>query len=280
MLHESRLPLLRPLPPADPPPPAEPGGLASGRLALGVEPLDRVLGGGLKADGLHEFHAAQPGDLASALGFALLVGRRGAPEAQRPLVWVRMAWRGSRAALPYGPGLAELGVEPAALTLLALPEAKAALRAALDVARDGAAGAVLLELAGKQPLLDLTASRRLALAAADTGTLLLVVRSAAEPVASAAHSRWQVAAAPSRPLEANAPGLPAFALTLLRQRGGRDGISMIVEWNRDTASFSASFTASSRERTGHEPAITAPLPRPVPAVAAGGADGEDRRSAA
>ncbi|HEY6870347.1 MAG TPA: hypothetical protein VI199_11395 [Novosphingobium sp.] len=237
-----------------------------------MERLDAALGLGLKADGLHEVHAPTPGDLASALGLALLLGQRAS--GQWPVVWIRSERRSRGAALPYGPGLAALGVEPAALILLALPEAKAALRAALDVARDGAAGTVLLELAGRQPLLDLTASRRLALAAADTGTLVLVVRSAAEPVASAAHTRWQVAAAASCPLEANAPGLPAFALTLLRQRGGRDGISMIVEWNRDTASF------RERDEATSVSVPAAPLPRPVPAVAAGGADRADQRNAA
>lgn len=263
MLPESPLPLPRTLLPDAAPP--SPG---AGRLALGVAALDAVLGGGLKGDGLHECHAAQPGDFASTLGFALLLGRRRGAGDPRPPVWVRVARRGRDGILPYGPGLAELGIDPAALTLLALPEARAALRAALDVARDGAAGTVLLELAGRQPLLDLTASRRLALAAADSGAMVLLVRSAAEPVASAAHTRWQISAAPSRPLEGNAPGLPAFALTLLRQRGGRDGLSLIVEWNRDTASF--------RER-GDDPALAAPLPCAVPAVAADGAERPDRR---
>jgi protein ImuA len=159
--------------------------------------------------------------------------------------------------LPYGPGLVELGIDPDAVTLLALPDGKALLRAALDCVRDGAAAAVLLELHGRQPLLDLTATRRLALAGAENETMVLLARSAAPPTPSAVHTRWQVAAAPSQPLAANAPGFPAFALTLLRRRGGREGLSITLEWNRDTVSF--------REQP--------PLPGAVPALAPGRAAG-------
>ena len=47
--------------------------------------------------------------------------------------------------------------------------------------------------------------------------MVLLARGEAKPCPSAAHTRWQVAAAPSRALEAHAPGAPAFVLDLLRQ---------------------------------------------------------------
>ena len=99
----------------------------------------------------------------------------------------------------------------------------AAVLAAFDAARDAAVSAVVVELPGKSALLDLTATRRFALAAAEQDTMVLLARGEAKPCPSAAHTRWQVAAAPSRALEAHAPGAPAFVLDLLRQRGGRDG---------------------------------------------------------
>jgi protein ImuA len=225
-----------------------------GFVPLGATRLDNALGGGLRADGLHEFHAAEALDAAGAVGFALLVARLRRELDDRPLIWAR---QDDALGLPYGPGLAELGIDPEAVTLLALPDGKALLRAALDCVRDGAAAAVLLELHGKQPLLDLTATRRLALAGAESETMVLLTRSAASPAPSAAHTRWQVAAAPSQPLPANAPGFPAFALTLLRRRGGREGLSITLEWNRDTVSF--------RE--------LAPIPGALPALAADGAAG-------
>lgn len=222
-----------------------PHGEASNRI-LGIARVDDWLGGGLRGDGLHEFHAAEPEDLASTLSFALLLGALPVAAGRPGLLWLR---RGSRM-VPYGPGLADLGLDPGAITLLSLADDRAVLRAALDAVRAGATGAVLLELAGRQPLLDLTATRRLVLAASETRTLVLLVRSDAQPSSSAAHSRWQVASAPSCPLEADAPGLPAFDLRLLRYRGGREGLHIILEWNRDTASF--------RERPDRIDAATLP----------------------
>jgi protein ImuA len=245
----------------------------SGVVPLGEARLDQALAGGLRADGLHEFHAAETVDAPAAIAFALLVARLRHELDSRPLIWARQDDALGR---PYGPGLVELGIDPESVTLLLLPDGKALLRAGLDCARDGAAAAVLLELHGKQPLLDLTATRRLALAGAQSETMVLIARSAAQPAAasvpSAAHTRWQVRAAPSQPLPAlsealRAPGHPTFALTLLRQRGGCEGLAVTLEWNRDTVSFRQS------------PAIpeAAPLPGAVPAVAAGGAADPQRQ---
>jgi protein ImuA len=257
MRRESFLPLrpaaFRGLP--DAPPTPAPTGEVPFRL-FGISRIEDWLGGGLRGDGLHEFHAAGAEDLASTLSVALLLGARPVTGARPGLIWLRRASK----ALPYGPGLADLGLDPGAITLLSLADDRAVLRAALDAVRAGATGAVLLELAGRQPLLDLTATRRLVLAAGETGTLVLLVRSDAGQSSSAAHSRWRVASAPSCPLEAGAPGLPAFALDLLRYRGGREGLHIILEWNRDTASF--------RER--EDVAAAAPLSGRASAVAAGG----------
>ncbi|MDZ7588638.1 MAG: hypothetical protein U5J78_05715 [Parasphingorhabdus sp.] len=217
-------------------------------LSLDGGVADDWLGGGLRADGLHEGYAATAQDIGSMLGFLLLLGqiaRRGSDDAA--ILWLRDQGAARIAGQAYGPGLVELGIAPDTLTLVALPDARALLRAGLDSVRAGGAAAVLLELHGRQPLLDLTASRRLALAAAETGTMVLIARGMGEQVASAAHTRWQVASAPSSRLLASrlrtspsstaAPGAPAFALTLLRQRGGRDGLNIMLEWNRDTARF-------------------------------------------
>jgi protein ImuA len=256
MRRESFLPLrpaaFRGLP--DAPPTPAPTGEVPFRL-FGISRIEDWLGGGLRGDGLHEFHAAGAEDLASTLSVALLLGARPVAGARPGLIWLRRASK----ALPYGPGLADLGLDPGAITLLSLADDRAVLRAALDAVRAGATGAVLLELAGRQPLLDLTATRRLVLAAGETGTLVLLVRSDAGQSSSAAHSRWRAASAPSCPLEAGAPGLPAFALDLLRYRGGREGLHIILEWNRDTASF--------RER---EDTAAAPLSGRASAVAPGG----------
>jgi protein ImuA len=238
------------------------------RAALGVPAVDEWFGRGLKYDALHEIYAAQLEDGVSATGFALLLAELKRKTDTKKLIWIRMARSVGHDALPYGPGLCDLGIDPAAIIFLPLPDTKSVLCAGLDCARDGASAVVLIELEGKQPLVDLTASRRLALAAAKTGTMILLVRVAAEPVASAAQTRWQVTCAPSRQLDASAPGYPAFGLSLLRHRGGLDGLNIVLEWDRDTAYF--------RE---HGAQIAAPpLSGVVPAMAVGRA-GDTSRAA-
>ncbi len=203
----------------------------------------------LQQDGVHEFYAAkgsaqglgQEQDSSAPLALALLCAVQ-ACRAGEPLLWLRLA-KGKQAQQrlyaqrPYAPGLAELGIDPAAMVLMRLPDLQSLLRAGVDCVRHGSAGAVILEMDGRAPAFDLTASRRLTLAAEQSGTMVLIVRSGADPAPSAAHTRWQVASAPSLPLPANAPGGPVFDVTLLRQRGGREGLNLQVEWNRERGTF-------------------------------------------
>ena len=207
----------------------------SKRIAIGHTALDAALGGGLAGGRVHEFYAAAD-DGPSAAGFAAMlalrtVGRR------TPIFWLRTDEAERHGGRIYGPGLAELGGDPDSLVLGQAPDVKALLRVAADAARCPGLGALIVEAHGKCPALDLTASRRLALAAEQSGVTLLMLRLAAEPVPSAADTRWAVRAAPSQALEANAPGAPAFDIELLRRRSGPAGMRWRLEWNRDRLIF-------------------------------------------
>lgn len=215
--------------------PATPPLFAGARIAFGMPAVDDWLKGGLRRDGVHEFYAAPEGEAGAAVALALLLGAR-ACAGRRPLMWLRIA-RGRAGAHPYAPGLSELGVDPDAVLLMELPDLDALLIAGVESMRHGGFGAVVLEVKGRAPRLDLTASRRMALAAKRSGTTVLLVRSSVAPVPSAAHSRWEVASAPSAALAANAPGQAVFDLKLLRQRGGPDGLHVQLEWNREQAVF-------------------------------------------
>ena len=233
-------------------PPSDAEGPALGLLPFGVQAVDVWLNGGLRRGGVHEFYAAPDGERSAATALALLLGARACPiagAAARPLLWLRVAG-GKSGGCPHAPGLAELGVDPDAVLLMNLPDIAGLLVAAVESVRHGAAGAVVLEAHGRAPRLDLTASRRLALAAERSGTTVLMVRSGAAPMPSAAYSRWEVASAPSAPLAADAPGHPVFDLRLLRQRRGRDGLHVQLEWNREQAVFRAPLS-------GRPPALPA-----------------------
>lgn len=236
--------------------PARP--FAAAWLSFGSEDLDARLGGGLAMAALHEFYAASDGPAAAAL--ALLLALR--CDRAGPLVWLRED-RARHDGRPYGLGLAELGHDPARLLLVQVPDTLALLRAGAEAVACAAVAVVILEPWGKATAVDLTASRRLAMAAARSGVPALLLRQG-QPVPSAAQSRWQVATAPSTALAANAPGAPAFDISLLRHRSGITDLSARLEWDRDRARFAT------------------PLPGAAPAASAqraGAAPGAERRAA-
>ena len=197
-------------------------------LMTGHQAIDRALGGGVMRGRMHEVLAGQD-DAGSGSGFAALLVRLVGAEA----LWLaeEKAWRGVGGLCPSG--LGAIGLDPAQLIIGVLPDAVAVLRAAVDGLRCPALGTVVIGLAGDPPALDLTASRRLALAAQAHGVTAVLVRLGGKAAPSAAQTRWRVSAAPSRPLMADAPGHPAWDLELLRQRGRPDGGRWRVEWNRE-----------------------------------------------
>ena len=209
---------------------AEP--LGASRRPFGIASLDAALGGGLARGRVHEVYAAEGDDLASAAGFAVGVAT-GMTDPGRAVLWLR-AQRAMRAGgVIQANGWAELGGAPGDGLLGVAPDAMSLLRAAVDTLRCAALGAVIVEAWGSMRELDLTASRRLVLAAEKSGVPLLLLRHDAAPVPSAAQTRWQVAAAPSRALPGHAPGGPTFHVTLLRQRSGPCGLDWRLEWDRD-----------------------------------------------
>jgi protein ImuA len=208
---------------------------AVGRVTFGTPALDEPLGGGLARAALHEIYAAATRDLAAATGFAVGLAIRAA--GLRPILWVRQDFVDAETGRLHAPGLTELGLDPARILLVRARDAEGVLRAGAEAARCSGLGAVLIEPWGEPRLLDLTASRRLALATETSGVTTLLLRVAASQAPSAARTRWLARPLLSRGLAANAPGDPAFSVRLLRHRGGLDEREWRVEWNRDRQSF-------------------------------------------
>lgn len=204
---------------------------------LDIASLDHVLGGGLALGRVHEIYAAEPEDAAAAAGFALTLASRLAQDRQHALLWLRPLRAMRLGGLPHGEGWAELGGAPGMALLGVVHDAMALLRATVDALRCPALGGVIAESWGPMRELDLTASRRLTLAAEKSGVPLLLLRLDAAPVPSAAQTRWEVASAPSQALPGHAPGAPTFDITLLRQKSGPCGMSWRLEWDRDQCIF-------------------------------------------
>lgn len=204
------------------------------RVGTGHAAIDRAIGGGLARGRLHEVFANDAADAGSATGFVgMLAVRIGGS-----LVWLRED-AAEKQGILHATGLVELGIDPSRLILGVLPDPLAILRAAADVVRCAAVGVAVIEVRRNPAMLDLTAGRRLALAAESSGVTVLLLRIDAEPTPSAADTRWSASASASAPLEANAPGYPVLDITLLRQRGRPGDGRWLVEWDRDQASFRA-----------------------------------------
>jgi protein ImuA len=101
-----------------------------------------------------------------------------------------------------------------------------------------ALAAVVAELASDGEAADVTATRRLALAARDGGALGLLLRHRSSGAPSAAATRWTVAAAPSRPDAFGGLGRTAFDLSLVKNRRGPTG-RWNVAWDQHEHTFSA-----------------------------------------
>lgn len=247
------------------------GPAATGRVELGATEIDAVLSGGLERAALHEVYAAGTADLAAATGFALGLALRAAQgeaaRSERPILWVRQDFIDVETGRLHAPGLNELGLDPARLLLVRAHDAEGVLRAGAEGARCPALGAVLIEPWGEPRAFDLTASRRLALAAEGSGVTTLLLRVAAAEAPSAARTRWRVRPLASRALEANAPGNPAFGLRLLRRRGGVRGDATErewrVEWNRDRGTFENRTAFDRSDRLLPRRTDVPPLSRPL-----------------
>jgi protein ImuA len=187
-------------------------------VTLGAPELDRHLPwGGLPRAVLHEVAGEGPDreEGAAAAGFASLWLAR--LKDAGPVLWIVRA--GSRAAIDlHAHGLHQLQLDPKRLILVAAKRDDEALWAMEEGLKAKSLGAVL----GEVEKLDLTASRRLQLAAESSGVTAFVLRrwrlmeramrDAAQPIAAV--TRWRVAALPTE-------NEICWRVDLARCRGGR-----------------------------------------------------------
>jgi protein ImuA len=227
---------------------------------LGLPELDALLGGGLRAGALHEVYAATPADSGAGAGFALGLARLLRPDGRTPLLWLRQSPTEREFGRPHAPGLAEMGIDPRRLVLATARRGPDLLDAALQAMRGLKAGVVLLEPWGAARELDLTASRRLALAAEASagGVTLIALFAGREPTPSPALTRWRIAAAPATAGPRALMGRPRLRAELIRHRSGRTG-EWVVEWMSDACVFRGSCESPERA-----------LPRPAPSLPADG----------
>lgn len=199
---------------------------------FGVEAIDVALGGGLAAGALHEFAGLETRGLGPVTG--LLLGLLGTAGGEA--LWIAGGNALRLGGFPYAPGLRFLGQDLGRLTLVPARTPADALWAAEEALKCPAVGAVILELPDEGKAADLTATRRLSLAARDGGGLACLLRHHTTAVPSGAATRWTVAPAPSVPDRFGGLGPARFDLTLTKNRRGPCG-RWTIAWDRHEQRF-------------------------------------------
>jgi protein ImuA len=226
--------------------------------AVGFETgIDAVLGGGLSCGALHELAPAEPIHLPAATGFGLalaaLSGRK-----RGETLWIATDFAVCESGGPYGSGLDLFGLVSARLIVLRVARAVDVLWAMEEALRCGALASVIAELTGDGAEADLTATRRLSLAAREGkgGCLGLLLRHRVPSMPSAALTRWNIAAAPSEPDRFGGLGRAAFDLSLVKNRRGPCG-RWLVTWDHHEHVFqpaiSVGVAAAAFDRSDRAP---------------------------
>ena len=229
------------------------GPKSHGCAALGHEAADACLRGGIGRGTLHEIFPAAAGDEVAATGFAAALAMRAA--GKKRVLWIVPDFVVLEGGEISHLGLLELGLDPARFLLLRAPDCVSVLRAARDALTAPALGAVVLEIPGTVKSLDLAASRRLVLAANETGVTAFLLRCSGTPEPSAAETRWLVHAVRSAKNNENW-GRPLIETELVRHRHGRTG-HWVMEWNCDNGIFRATDSGA---------VVSAPCDRPAAAA--------------
>ncbi|MGY6646637.1 MAG: ImuA family protein [Salinarimonas sp.] len=251
---------------------AEPAG-AGDHAPLDHDAVDAVLGGGLARGAVHEILAEEAGDCGAAHGFALALALR--LNRGGAMLWIQEERARAEDGAPYPQGLAMMAgkmmagkaFDPARIIMLRTRDARSTLWAMEQGLRCPGLDTVLAEVTGLAGACDLTASRRLVLAAREGGVTGLLVQAGSGArglkIASAARTRWLVGANPSRRGLAGEPGRAVWRLHLARHRGGREG-RWLREWDHEHGRFSAigagegeaaSRSAASQALSGDLPAL-------------------------
>ena len=146
-----------------------------GRLSLGVPSFDQLIGGGLPLAALHEIRAGESRDGGVASGFALaLVARLASAGRVSSIVWIGEADIRREAGKLYAPGLVALGLDPARVVEVAVRTEKEALWAFEAALSCRGLDVAVCEL--RKASLDLSATRRCALRARETGVTGFLLR--------------------------------------------------------------------------------------------------------
>jgi protein ImuA len=205
-------------------------GPASARVHVdtGIAEIDGALGGGLMRGSIHEILPRTGQDLGSAAGFAFGLAAR-AETAGAHTLYIQHDFTQIEVGRPYLPGLKLSGFDTGSLIYLHVPRAEDVLWAMSEALKCRGFAAVIAEFPAQTRVLDLTMTRRLALASQEGLGFGLILRHSAGIEPNAATTRWLVSSAPSVSDRFGGIGAPSFNLDLVKNRFGPSA-QWRVEW--------------------------------------------------
>ena len=213
------------------------GAPAQGRIApearvkLGADEgpvfsLDLAFGGGLPTGALYEVVPARANDMAAAAGFALALAARLGRARAGAIVWIGQDFAAREYAVPYGPGLAAHGLDPARLILVNVANARDLVWAMEEALKCPACAAVIGEFWSSRPPAELVASLRLLRAARSSAASGLLLVHQDIDFTCQIFSRLEVGRVLARPPPGRRKPLPAcpiWAVRVLKAGAGRFG---------------------------------------------------------
>jgi len=196
----------------------------------------------------------------ASLGFALAQAKGLLTARRIAVIYLQLADEAQTLGMPYGPGFSHFGLDPKALILVRPATMAELLWAAEEAIACRAVAGVVADIAGRQKLLDFTASRRLSLRAAEAGSSIFLLRYGQGREASAAHLRWHLLPSRSerKQYDERAPGLPRWQVRLERGSLVKQHAEWVLEWTENGFS-------SLTPRHDDPASRSASLPRAVPA---------------
>lgn len=216
-------------------------------LCVGSLRMDKALAGqgecpAVMPHTLSEVFPCSPTD-ASAVGFVL----SRLPRTHAPILWIQDRLSRKEAGHPAMAGIGTGAGLRRPIIMVDLSRAADVLWAMEDGLRCRSLAAVIGEIWGDPPMLDFTATKRLALRAEAADVSCWLIRRAASPDLSAARDRWRIASLPSavHPHDPQAPGAPRWSLDLFRSRRAKPG-----QWvaTYDRAADRVHLAAPARDR--------------------------------
>jgi protein ImuA len=201
-------------------------------LALGAR-TDSMLGGGLAFGALHETAPERVVDFGAATGFTLALASLAAKRGGETL-WIQTDYARLEGGAIHGLGLDLFGLPSRRLLVLRARRAIDALFAMEEALKCRAVASVIAELPDDSA--DLTATRRLSLAAREQNGLGLLLRHRACSMPSAATTRWSVAATSGAGDEFGGIGRTSFLLSLVKNRRGPCG-RLSIAWDHHACVF-------------------------------------------